>query len=80
MMCNYSTLHQWLLIANVKKMTFRSDSVTFSPPTSLTQDRWKYLKSVGIAAEFICKDQSDKELKTTTSVWCLTTFPISDVS
>ena len=56
----------------MKKMTFRSISVTISPPTLLTQDPWKcmYLKSVGVAAEFICEDQSDKEAKKKNICFC----------
>lgn len=42
---------------------------------SLMQDRWKYLKSVGSAVEFIGKDQSEEEAQMTTCVQRLNTFP-----
>lgn len=47
----------------VKKTTFQSIAVVISPLTSLMQDQVKFLKSIGVTAEFIGEDQQDDEAK-----------------
>jgi len=49
-----------MVIDIVKETTFKSIAVVISPLTSLMQDRVKFRKSVGLAAEFIGEDQNDK--------------------
>ena len=62
----FSSLYQWLLTAIVKETIFKVIFVVISPLISLMQNQQKYTlrcKSVGLAAEFIEKDQSDKGTK-----------------
>ena len=48
----------------VKRTTFKSIAVVISPLTSLMQDQVKFLKSIGVTAEFIGEDQQDDAAKT----------------
>lgn len=48
----------------VKRTTFKSIAVVISPLTSLMQDQVKFLKSIGVTAEFIGEDQQDDTAKT----------------
>ena len=61
----FSSLYQWLLTAIVKETIFKVIFVVISPLISLMPNQQKYLrcKSVGLVAEFIEKDQSDKGTK-----------------
>ena len=52
-----------MVIDIVKETTFKSIAVVISPLTSLMQDQVKFLKSVGLAAEFIGENQNDEEAK-----------------
>ena len=47
----------------MKETTFKSIAVIISPLTSLMQTQVKFLKLIGLAAEFIGEDQNDKEAK-----------------
>ena len=47
----------------VKERSFKSIAVVISPLTSLMQDQVKYLKSIGITAEYIGEDQQDEDAK-----------------
>ena len=47
----------------MKETIFKSIFVVILPLISLIQNQQKYLKSVGLEAEFIEKDQSDKGAK-----------------
>ena len=48
----------------VRRTTFKSIAVVISPLTSLMQDQVKFLKLVGVTAEFIGEDQQDDAAKT----------------
>ena len=48
----------------VRRTTFKSIAVVISPLTSLMQDLVKFLKLVGVTAEFIGEDQQDDAAKT----------------
>ena len=52
-----------MIFDNVKKTTFKSIAVVISPLTSLMQDQVKFLKSIGISAEFIGEDQLNEDAK-----------------
>ena len=47
----------------VKQTSFKSIAVVILPLSSLMQDQVKYLKSIGLTAEFIGEDQNDEEAK-----------------
>lgn len=47
----------------VKQTNFQSIAVVISPLTSLMQDQVKFLKSIGVTAEFIGEDQKDDTAK-----------------
>ena len=56
-------MYWFLLTAIVKETIFESIFVVILPLISLMQNQQKYLKSVGLEAEFIKNDQSDKGAK-----------------
>ena len=58
----------------VKKTTFQSIAVVISPLTLLMQDQVKFLKSIGVTAEYVGEDQQDEAKKAVAQGDCQVVF------